>query len=473
MKVLAILLCTISVAASAQQNNALYSQMTRQMSPQSLDILRKQMAAHNAYKTTIDKYRLVGHSFHDLQRQEIDTTYFGYSGSRGSSYINCWENINGFDGAFSKPDTIWRFANARVQADARFAYDSKDSVVSAADQIQQYRYLYTLDNAGNTIIGDYYDTFGGTQIYHRTVYSYFDYQNRVVYDSTPYQSKSVYFYGPGIDSAISYSWNSSLVRWDAIYKFIYVYNNIGLLSKCYRLSDLFGTHIWDSSARNSYTYNGNGFLTTVVRETYNQTIDVWENYDKEAYEYAGNDPLFRSYAYYEYDSGWTGIVKYKCIANATCNWDTLYILQKSGTPGGWDPYGRIGFTYNNFNQVTRLDFHPYNTSTGQYESAPTTQEYFYYKSYVPAAVMNIQASSAVIVYPNPVSGTLHIDGNIGSKNVSMQLIGINGALSFNVSGNWNTMNKDIDMSPFASGVYYLLITDHEGNKIAAKQIVKN
>lgn len=478
MKFLSILFCAMSATAFAQQqnNHALYAKMTQRMRPQSRLLLDKQMAvAHGQNKTTGNKQRLVGYSTYDMQGS-IDSNYFGYSGLRGTSYANCYENIQGGGGTFSKPDTIFTFSSGALSADVRFTYDGHDSVLSEYNAMLHYRAVYTLDNAGNTIISDYYDSSAGQT--HTTLYSFFDNQNRRILDSMEQMGKIVYGYGQGIDSSINYSWDVNSATWSLSNKNVNIYNNAGMLSSFYQYQYDPSTSTWFPGYRTNYTFNSNGFVTSALWDVYDQGSSSWSSDYRETYDYTGNHPLFTSYEAEYYDpnaAGWLGDTKFTCQQNAAGNWDTVYLFQWNSSSNNWDAAQRVDFAYNSFDYVTKLGYHDYDVNTGGFDPNPSGREYYYYKTYyVPDAVTTVQSMSPEITaYPNPVSGKLHIDGNIGSRNVTLQMISITGVRLVSTSGNWQSIGKDIDMSAYPGGVYYLLIADEQGNKIAAKQIVKN
>ncbi|WP_165836262.1 T9SS type A sorting domain-containing protein [Taibaiella soli] len=475
MKFLSILLCATSATAFAQQqnNNPLYTKMTGHMKPQVKEILAKQLAAqHGLNKTTVNKQRLVGFSAQNLMTGDVDSTYLGYSGLRGSSFANCLDNMNGYDGSYSKADTVWRFTSGALHSDMRYTYDSHDSVLTIYDAMAPFSMVYTLDNADNAIVTDIYDTSGG-QPTHMVTYSQYDNQKRKTYDSTDGLTKTMYGYAPGVDSALSYYWDGTQSVWIPTSKIVHTYNSANLMTGEYSYQA--GANSWDPAYRTTYTYNNSGFLATTLSETFDANIG-WANDYKEAFGYTGSNALYNTYeAYYTDQNGsWIGDTKFDCTINSAGNWGAFHSFEW-GNANSFDSSARIDFTYNNFNYITEMDFYYYDYTTGAYDPTVLERDNYYYQTYnVPDAVTTVHTAVAdITTYPNPVSGKLHIGGNIGSKNVSMQIISITGARLFNTSGNWQSMNKDIDMSSFANGVYYLVIADENGNKIAAKQIVKN
>jgi len=68
------------------------------------------------------------------------------------------------------------------------------------------------------------------------------------------------------------------------------------------------------------------------------------------------------------------------------------------------------------------------------------------------------------IYPNPVSGTLHIESLQGFRQASIRLLSINGELLMeyaNVSGS----NLAMDVSQLATGLYFLEVLDERGKSI--------
>ncbi|PZF74518.1 T9SS type A sorting domain-containing protein [Taibaiella soli] len=471
MKFLSILLCAMSATAFAQQqnNSSPYSKMVSHLSPQLQQILAKQMEApHGLNKTTTDKQRLVGYSINDFRNGYKDSTYLAYSGYRGSSFANCQENWRGWDGTYSKPDQVLEIRNGILISDTRNTYDNNDSLAgfSLSGYLHNH-WDYTRDNAGNIIVTDFYDTVG-TQVNHSSEYFTYDNQNRITLDSSFQGSKTNYGYGQNVDSLIGYTWNNGSSSWIAQTKKINIYSGAGLLTLHYQFSTAPGSNVLDSYSRTNYTYNSNGFVILENTQLYDATSGTWGNDQNEALGYNGNNPLL---TYVELDHSY----KFIGTLNSAGNYDTIYNFQWNNSSGGWDQNNKVRFIYNSFDYITAADLYEIDTATGAISTTVTGRQNYYYQTYnVPDAVTTVNAVfTEITTYPNPVSGKLHVDGNIGSKNVSMQIISITGARLFNTSGNWQSMNKDIDMSSFANGVYYLLITDNNGNKIAAKQIVKN
>ncbi|PZF74521.1 T9SS type A sorting domain-containing protein [Taibaiella soli] len=475
--ILSILLTTLSISAFAQRFDP-----SETMSPLVRAIIQKQISTHSngltggLNKTTTDKQRLIGYSSRNMQNGVIDdTSSLTYSGFRGSSFANCNENASGDRGAYSKPDIVNTVATFGTNL-MLCTYDGKDSLSTEYDSLGHRLNVYTRNNVGDPIVLDYYDTLNNNPPRHLTTYSNFDNQHRRLYDSSWQYMKTVSVYGQGVDSFMYYVWDNTSGQWKTAYKTVAVYNNAGLPTNYYSYNGN-ASNGWNQSGRVTCTYNSNGFLTSAISESLNNSTQVWQYTIKQVYDYTGNHPLYSKYEFYNSYSqagGWQGYTKNDCVGNSVGNWDTVYT-------SSWDtvshnfgqPNKRVDYTYNSFNLVTQMDTRSYNQASGQF--SPTKTERFYYEAYtVPDAVTTIHTiSPEITAYPNPVSGKLHVDGNIGSKNVSVQMISITGARLFNATGNWQSMNKDIDMSSFASGVYYLVIANENGDKIAAKQIVKN
>jgi len=334
------------------------------------------------------------------------------------------------------------------------------------------------DNAGNPIVVTYYDTVGsgnGTLIPQSARYYTYDAQNRLIRDSIYHYSKSVWAYVNNVATVTGFSWSGAANDWVLSGKSVYSYNASNKLDSMvfYSWNQSLGSYRYN--AKVIYEYNGLGFLSTERDFSFGWN-DQWYTIVIDSFGYVGNNPVYNYHASFEPNST-TGILegtwKYIYHLNSAGAWDTTYEYLWNHNTLDWMVIYKTPILYNNYGLVSqRLPYHV--TPLGQFELTPSDTINYYYEEYTPTAVTILKAPSVEITaYPNPVSGKLHIDGNIGSKNVSMQLISFNGQRLFNASGNWQSMNKDINMSALASGVYYLLITDHEGNKIAAKQIVKN
>ncbi|PZF74519.1 T9SS type A sorting domain-containing protein [Taibaiella soli] len=472
--ILSILLSALSLSAFAQHVDLI------QATPQRVKaIIEKQMSTHAVNKTTGTAERLIGYSSRSFPGNTlIDTMHAAYSNGRGVSYPSCRENMYGYR-FFGQPDTIWEnyvAANSYVN-DLIYLYDSHDYVLSKIDKIKGRKDEYILDAAGNAVQTKSYklDTINGTLTYDYTNYSSYDNQNRDVYDSSWHGSKLVSVYGSnGIDSTTSYSWDTTGGVWKPLMKVVYGYNALGRVTLTRGFSWNVGDSAWFYFLKDTGIYNNNGWLISYVGMT-NSGSTVWDSSYKFIYNYAGNGPLYNYVeSYTKFLNHWAGVQKDSFSLNSAGNWDYFIDWQWDYNALTWGSASKHQLVYNSFDLVDKLDIYNFNSTTNQFEISPSNTAHYYYEEYNPTAVTTIYtASPEITASPNPVSGKLHVDGNIGSKNVSMQIISITGARLFNTSGNWQSMNKDIDMSSFANGVYYLLITDNNGNKIAAKQIVKN
>ncbi|PZF74522.1 T9SS type A sorting domain-containing protein [Taibaiella soli] len=466
--ILSILLSALSLSVFAQRADLLQA-----MPPRLKTAFAKQMAPRDVYKTTGATQRLIGYSYYTGNTQ-TDTMHAKFSGGRGDAFSNCSDNLMASWGGFAQPDSIWvDDLNLRI-VDQVYLYDAQNHATVYTDYRSQSRQEMTYDNSGNNTITKFYDTVGsgnGTLIYKHSQYCFYDNQNRKTYDSIPNQQKSIYIYGSnGYDSIIYYNWHVAAAIWSKIEMEASVYNSLG--QKIFYSLGNYDTaaHAWRLYIRDSFIYNSNGFVAEEIDQT-NYT-GTWTT-RKFVTGYSGNNPLPILETEYVGDSLVPDIQDFYSL-NSAGNWQSRVSQHWNPTTSSWSNDDSLDIVYNTSEFISMTNDFYYDSTGNRFNTSPSVTQHYYYEDYTPTAVTTIHTtSSEIIAYPNPVSGKLHVDGNIGSKNVSVQMISITGARLFNASGNWQSMNKDIDMSSFANGVYYLLITDNNGNKIAAKQIVKN
>ena len=67
----------------------------------------------------------------------------------------------------------------------------------------------------------------------------------------------------------------------------------------------------------------------------------------------------------------------------------------------------------------------------------------------------------ISVYPNPTNGIIHLETNSSMDNFNLVLFNMNGNILYQqkVSGNKNSYQKEIDLSGFAKGVYFLQLSN--------------
>jgi hypothetical protein len=80
------------------------------------------------------------------------------------------------------------------------------------------------------------------------------------------------------------------------------------------------------------------------------------------------------------------------------------------------------------------------------------------------------SGAGLSVYPNPTSGNLTITPNKGFTNTTIHLMTVDGKVSI-IETNFTGNNLTIDMTPYASGIYFLRIIENE--KVSRIRVVKN
>ena len=79
---------------------------------------------------------------------------------------------------------------------------------------------------------------------------------------------------------------------------------------------------------------------------------------------------------------------------------------------------------------------------------------------------NAESNSRLVVYPNPTEGII----NIECPNGTMMLTDVTGRVV--MTKNIESTHTTIDMSTLTSGIYFMVTTDHDGNRSTAKIIKK-
>ncbi|PZF74523.1 T9SS type A sorting domain-containing protein [Taibaiella soli] len=471
--ILSILLGVTSLSALAQHNNP-FDAMPAHLKA----IFEKQMSKQVVYKTTGSAQRLVGYSKYSFPGNTMtDTMHASFSGGRGDAFRDFIDNLYASGGSNnSQPDAVWETilpSNFKT-IDREYLYDNQNHAVKTIDHKNQYNLVQTYDNAGDAILTKWYDT---AMTYRFSEYTTYDNQHRKVYDSVWHSGIQRYVYGAnGADSGIILTWNNTAGAFRPFLMDVELTNTSGQLAFHYQYLGDTITNSWQvPTSRDSLVCNSYGFITKSFSQNYYN--GQWNNTGVNVSDYSGSSSIPNYLGYFSIQNNvLVGQYQTFFTLNGVGNWTGEVRQNWNTATNSWWTSDSININYNTNDLVALVNTFRYDTSTHQYQAAPSAVETYYYEEYDPqeTAVTTIQTTSpGITAYPNPVSGKLHVDGNIGSKNVSMQIIGITGVRLFNASGNWQSMNKDIDMSSFANGVYYLLITDNNGNKIAAKQIVKN
>ena len=81
-------------------------------------------------------------------------------------------------------------------------------------------------------------------------------------------------------------------------------------------------------------------------------------------------------------------------------------------------------------------------------------------------IQEIDISSQLRIFPNPSNGvfTLKIE-SLSPKNITVNIISIQGQVVYNRAFNSNSITENIDLSLLSKGVYFVNVLDHNSNKI--------
>jgi hypothetical protein len=87
-------------------------------------------------------------------------------------------------------------------------------------------------------------------------------------------------------------------------------------------------------------------------------------------------------------------------------------------------------------------------------------------------INEVNFSENVSIFPNPTSGTFQLNVYGGEETLSVMIYDLSGKVIYTENAKGGAVyNKEIDLSKYASGVYYVKV--QSGNNIAVKKVALN
>ena len=224
---------------------------------------------------------------------------------------------------------------------------------------------------------------------------------------------------------------------------------------------------WVNSTHILYSYNAAGQQDQVVSQSWDAAATNWVNENRQRYTYkscSSTLPLT--------------LLKFSAVKDrsfARLNWKTTsevnishFIIERSGSNSGFEPIGKVfpvtgNSSEKNYNYED--DLSKLSDANVFYRIKIVDADGTF--TYTNVEHINFENTAVFTLYPNPVSNSLRING-MGTFSVELY----NSTGKLNLAKVITGGNGNIDVSRFASGVYWLKIKDQKGSIDVKKVIVK-
>lgn len=427
--------------------------------------LRLMSKANPANKSTASYERMRAMSEYGAQQQGgpiqfFDSLQFNYSGMRGSQFdfnsmsIGYYDPLTGpmtpeYNLSF-KPDNFQVYIPNPV-ADYTFTYDVDDNVTE----------MYIVENGSD------------------------DQRILITYNN----SKVVFVENLEANGP----------NWDTLYRRYFNYDVNDMLVEDSVMENLNMTNVWTIYQKFEYTYDVNGNITSLKTSNKDNMSNIYQPYEEVHYTYNSNDQM-ETAVYSYYNELTTAMdLEYKDTFEYTTGFDfytkdTYYMWDDVNT--AWEPGGYMertlntqmvpemasGYEWDGTNFAQNFEEHyTYNTTgnpihdsiflftNGSIDDDPVYLIHYYYEEYWDLAVDGKTAKSQISVYPNPVSDVLTIAGS-GNEAMNLQLVN---ALGQTVkTARTSSAQGKLSIGDLTAGMYWLTVTDKQGNKLHQQAVVK-
>ena len=374
-----------------------------------------------------------------------------------------------------------------------------DSVITA----QELKTTLEFDQKYNcTKINEYYlDENGSWALDEITDYGY-DEQNRIVsivYSQVGYEeysSKMTMEYDNDGRLSLQYMWSMSEDQWVAVHKIIYEYNAQGNVAKTemYGIDDDLVT--WFLMEREEYSYNADGQPTVCLFYTWNYSTGGVELDTKTEWTYNNQQQCIKIESFYMYDESWIINMRTEYAYDNHGNLIQEIESEVSDVDDAMVYSWKTEYQYDDHNNVTEITNYNYDEAVPEwifYEQSNITfdlsvaynkvagynvaldggEEYFKNKLlqintidlddeetvinlyYSNATDLNEVSESSWVIWPNPTTEMLHLNGANPSQ---VNIFSIDGKLVMTLDNNAQTIN----VSHLANGSYLLKATMNDG-----------
>jgi hypothetical protein len=450
--------CELPSGASAQ-----HIPEQARMSPEI--IMQRQIKMAAASKSSAAPLRLKAWTLRDLDaNQVLDTSYYTYSGNRGTAFRNESENLlAGISPANSRPD---RFLHLRApgqgdQIDIRNTYDAADRVIECISSQGGWadKTVTSYDAAGlaRTMIES--DSLaGGWKASRMFYYRHNAAKQRLTdsvidLDSNEPAELTKYHYNAGgdLDTIDNFVWTGR--SFDLTYRTVCRYASVGLQTSITSYCSLGAAGIVPSG-RTTFVYTSGARL--LESETAEFRDGSWHRMFRDTMSYHGSGVLYnylRSDAWDEDAGAWAPIRERIYSLNAKGRWNDE-LLNIAGGQGSLIRYSKMRIDYNASGTVAGTRSYLYDFRDETYFTSPFRSERYYYENdNLPTAIAPELAVTELSLFPNPASQELTLDSRDGMVE-GLAILGAAGQrLAVPLSGGNN--RKRIDVSALPAGVYLL------------------
>lgn len=374
-----------------------------------------------------------------------------------------------------------------------------DSVITS----QELKTTLEFDQKYNcTRINEYYlDENGSWALDETTDYGY-DEQNRIVsivYSQIGYEeydSKMTLEYDNDGRLSLQYMWSMLEDQWVAVHKMTYEYNAQGNVTKTemYGIDDDLVT--WFLMEREEYSYNADGQPTVCLFYTWNYSTGGVELDTKTEWTYNNQQQCIKIESFYMYDESWIINMRTEYAYDNHGNLIQEIESEVSDVDDAMVYSWKTEYQYDDHNNVTEITNYNYDEAVPEwifYEQSSITfdlsvaynkvagynvaleggEEYFKNKLlqintidlddeetvinlyYSNATDLNEVSESSWVIWPNPTTEMLHLNGaNLSQVNI----FSIDGKLVMTLDNDAQTIN----VSHLANGSYLLKATMNDG-----------
>lgn len=416
-------------------------------------ILAEQLSMANvANKGTGALKRIKGHNYVENGVLE-DTTYYVYSGDRGSthpvfsSYYGYYMPATLGSRQYIQCDTMHSMADYSGQGNLyenyySYTYDSKGNVIYCVTGYSSFGYAYDVSyNSGNQpIMLTNIDISGSTPVPTGKMYIFYNSNGQRQMDSSynlqtnmPSSKREYVFDGAGNHTGYFY----------------YVYKN----------------NQWELSLKTIYTYDNNSRVVTSVTD-YDGGSGITPS-NKDSFGYTGTANQYTHYSTYKWDiadNEWVPEEMQTYVLNTAGMIDTYYINEWDGS--SWDTTEMDIYTYKD-GLMVRTNGYNY-TGGGVFSSTPYDQMDYYFEEYYTSGIdVAGKTDMEVVLYPNPAVDRLFVEGRLENYSISV----LNGAGQVIYTERNLNGNKEIPTGAYPQGTYWVNIKDAEG-RIYTEEFIK-
>lgn len=389
-------------------------------------------------------YRVIAKTytmFSSSSFRPIDSTYYKYSGGRGS--LISVEQPN-YDESILFDDAITYYYNHSAST-----YDNK-------------LYRKQTFNDSNKILSLTYATWKITTAAWkdsaRYQYSYIAGTGKI--KESMFQLWVGGTWAHDVPSVLTYSGNNVTDVQSTSYSASYIYDaNNNILSVTDKVA-AHGTGTLNFNERKTYTYNTANEVASYTRERWNTVNNAWDKIEHFQYTYTGSN-LTESIKYVWNNNTWEtsskSLYTYDSNNNKTSETTQLW---DAGTATFVNGYREI-YAYNFVGLLESVTTQKWDV-LGYWKYADgNTQIRYYYEYYFTTSVNNIAAAQPLDVYPVPAKDQLTISvGASGNEQVALSIVNMNGALV--QQWNTNAATTTANISTLPNGTYALYARNEQG-----------